>query len=150
LLTKKHHDERNAIESSFKGAAQNFVICLRKHFGPMVGLARYISTHNVGRPTWELFTDMIHKAENETDLYASTSKAEYLNNEPYRAVIAVSDSEFTVWRDSLLGTRVELIRAEIKNIKKQAAEIKPEVLIVSAKHLTEAKALHRRWPFLPL
>jgi hypothetical protein len=147
---KKAADEKRQLQVSYKNLTEYFVGNLRKNFGPLVGLVHFVAKHRVTDTTWDIFRDLIQKVDSETESFSVQSNVTYIYNEPFPALVALPDSEYPVWKSALVNTRAEVRRVEARQLVREAGKLKPQVAIVSGRFLRRARALRRRWPFLPI
>jgi len=149
---QKHRsaEEKRQLEISYRNLSRYFIENMRKYFGPLVGLAHFVSEHRVTAGTWNLFRDLIQKIDTETDSFSMQTNVTYTYNETFRVLVAMPDNEFSVWRSALLNTRGEVVRLAAQQLAREMDKAKPQVVIISGRSVRYARALRRRWPFVPV
>lgn len=149
-VKQKGLEERNHAEHMFKEMSKGFVDSWRKSLGSVIGMVRFIQDHRTTRPVWNVFSELLKKAEDETELLAAQAGIASGTQDKYSAVLLASDDDTAVWSKILSGAAAELHCINKKTWKKDIEEVKPRILITSVKDLGLARRAHKRWPFIPV
>ncbi|MFH1369059.1 MAG: hypothetical protein ABII64_08035 [Elusimicrobiota bacterium] len=147
---QKTIEDKVHVEYEFNAVSKSFVDSWRKSLGAVVGMVRFMKSRRAARSTWNVLGEMLNKIEGETELLAAQAGVKPGVSDSYTAGIIAPDDEIAVWTKILSGTPAGLRSADRKQWKKEISQIKPRIMIISAKYCGLAGRISGRWPFVPV
>lgn len=146
----KAANEKAGLRKTYEDASSEFARTVRRFIGPMTGLIRFISKHEVDNSTRSVFNELIQKIDNETELFALQLSLPQGAGEPFRAALCVPDPDVAFWQSALSGTQAEIKTVSPRDPVAAVRAIKPRVAILSGAFAGEAAKLRAAVPFLPI
>lgn len=149
-LKKQYETEKTQAEKNISGILSEFSVSLKNLVGCASGLLQFMSSSNPAKQTWDAFTNLIQKIEDEAESFAKKTNTQIQLTGGFSSAVLLSEDDLPGWEKAFSNLAVQVNTVAAKDIVKNIASAKPRLAVISSKYLKCALKIKKRWNFLPV